>query len=135
MYAMFRELGPKIFATGAEQAFRTTKFAYLAKRLARNPEKYKDEDAFVRLYHKHDTLTPAILRRYAITLFEPGEFILGALGMIGCMGPQCPGRRELLKVETHLENLYDRGGGWEDMDLRHQKTVEEWGRDLKLCRK
>jgi len=110
MYALAREFGPSIFFKASDQAFRSTKFAFLAKRLARHPKKYMDEASFVRMYNKHDTLPRATQRRYAITLFEPNTTILESLSIIGCMNAEC------------------------ELDFEDRMIIGEFGRKLKICK-
>jgi len=92
MFAMARELDPTVFVQASRQAFLNAKFAFLAKRLARNPERYTSEKAFERLFHKYDGLSPAVRRRYAATLFDwqGSAIIQSSLSIIGCMNSSCP---------------------------------------------
>ena len=125
MFAIARELGHEPFAQAASQAWRSTKFAYLTKKLAKHPERYKTHDAFMVVYAKHDELSEGVRRRYAATLFE-GGYNLEALDVIGCMNPAC-------ETKTPLKRLFANGMSWETYSPENRKLAEGWGRNTKLC--
>jgi hypothetical protein len=125
MFALYREFGHEIFATAAGQALKSTKFAYLAKQLAKHPRRYARNDNFVRMFSKHDRISPVVRQRYAATLFE-GVPKLGVMDRVGCMNPTC-------RTKARWENLDPSEAIWESYSQEDGVAIEQWGRDTKFC--
>lgn len=128
LYLLFRTRGAEIFKCAADRAWLTILFAFMHKRLSRNPKKYIDNEQFKLLFVEVDDLSWASKRRYKATLYDDAVYSPQEASerLSSCMNTSCDKMKSL--KATWVKNR-----GWSELSEEQKDAIKSWGSGVKLC--